>query len=425
MNTTRSNDAMGDGFLAQVDRILHSDTLRSSEVSRRLFRFLSDKYVSGEADQLKEYTIAVDALEKPASYDPQHDSTVRMQMGRLRQKLAEYYRTEGRDESTIIDLPKGRFKLAVLSRPPVTQTPSLVQSVSQRIGVSSRLFWAGLIFACVLVTSIWSAYHLGKDHNDSQAGWSRDLEVLWGPFWGTDRPLVIALADPPFITFPGGLVCREVTADRWAELENSPSIGMLRKALNSPGTQSRYYTSFGEVGASFLLGRLLSAREPNASFVRTSQLSEAQFAQNNVILVGKSEEFNAQLDGMPLKAEFMVNAKGIQNIHPNPGEPLEFVNQTNEDPDAESWQDGEAYALVSHLAGPRRNTDIFVFTSKNAFGYLGAVQAFTDPVFARTLAAELHRATGEIPRYYQLVLKVRFKEQVPTETTVVLARALR
>src|SRR5512142_1237755 len=101
----------------EVERILHSDTFRNSDVLRRLLRFLADKSISGEADQLKEYTIGIDALGKPSSYDPRQDSVVRIQVGRLRQKLAEYYRTEGKDDPIIVDLPKGRFKLTCEPRP--------------------------------------------------------------------------------------------------------------------------------------------------------------------------------------------------------------------------------------------------------------------------------------------------------------------
>src|SRR5271169_2066272 len=94
---------------AQVERIFQSKTFRSSDVLRHLLSYLVDASLAGTADELKEYTVAVDALGKPSSYDPRQESAVRMQVGRLRQKLAEYYRTEGIDDPVILDLPKGGF----------------------------------------------------------------------------------------------------------------------------------------------------------------------------------------------------------------------------------------------------------------------------------------------------------------------------
>src|SRR6476660_5414352 len=84
--------------LSQVDCIVRSETFRSSGVLRRLLKFLADKYVSGDAEHLKEYTVAVEALGRASTYDPRHDSAVRIQASRLRQKLAEYYRIEGQSD---------------------------------------------------------------------------------------------------------------------------------------------------------------------------------------------------------------------------------------------------------------------------------------------------------------------------------------
>src|SRR6185369_308312 len=96
---------------AQIQRILQSKAFRTSEVHRNLLSYLAEKSLSGTADSLKEYTIGLDVFSKPSSYDPRQESTVRMHVARLRQKLSEYYRTEGVDASNLVELPKGAFKL--------------------------------------------------------------------------------------------------------------------------------------------------------------------------------------------------------------------------------------------------------------------------------------------------------------------------
>src|SRR5580704_17141639 len=118
-----------EAMLPEVERILHSNTFRNSDALRRLLRFLADKSSSGEGDQLKEYSIAIDALGKPATYDPRNDSTVRIQMGRLRQKLAEYYRVEGQNSEWVLELPKGRFKLTCEPRPTLRELPAEAASL--------------------------------------------------------------------------------------------------------------------------------------------------------------------------------------------------------------------------------------------------------------------------------------------------------
>ena len=96
---------------AQIQRILQSKAFRTSEVHRNLLNYLAEKSLSGESDSLKEYTVGLDVFAKPPSYDPRQESTVRMHVARLRQKLSEYYRTEGVDDPIIVDLPKGGFRV--------------------------------------------------------------------------------------------------------------------------------------------------------------------------------------------------------------------------------------------------------------------------------------------------------------------------
>jgi len=93
-----------------------SKTLRLSEVQRRLLTYLVEKSLAGEADDLKEYTIGIDAFGKPPSYDPRQQSVVRMHVARLRQKLAEYYRAEGAADPLCWTSPRAASKWCSKSR---------------------------------------------------------------------------------------------------------------------------------------------------------------------------------------------------------------------------------------------------------------------------------------------------------------------
>src|ERR1700722_8020593 len=119
--TTEPTPAIDGG--AQIERILQSRIFHASEVLRNLLAYLSEKALAGTADSLKEYTIGLDALGKPASFDPRQESVVRMHTARLRQKLAEYYRTDGLEDPIIIDLPKGGFKITFEARPQAAPPP--------------------------------------------------------------------------------------------------------------------------------------------------------------------------------------------------------------------------------------------------------------------------------------------------------------
>jgi hypothetical protein len=72
-------------------------------------QYLCTKYFDGEADQIKEYNIAVDVLNRPESFDPAEDAIARVEVHRLRKKLKEYYETEGTDHAIRIVIPTGRY----------------------------------------------------------------------------------------------------------------------------------------------------------------------------------------------------------------------------------------------------------------------------------------------------------------------------
>ena len=69
-------------------RLAHSDVFWNSEMQQRLLSYLAEKPISGDADQLKEYTAGLDAFGKPETYDLRRDSTVRMQCGNCARRSA-------------------------------------------------------------------------------------------------------------------------------------------------------------------------------------------------------------------------------------------------------------------------------------------------------------------------------------------------
>lgn len=68
-----------------------------------------EETLAGRSGNIKEYTVATSALNRPRSFDPQADPSVRVLAGRLRMKLDLYYATDGRSDPIRISMPKGRY----------------------------------------------------------------------------------------------------------------------------------------------------------------------------------------------------------------------------------------------------------------------------------------------------------------------------
>ncbi len=96
-----------------VDRalasILADDKFAAAPQMSAFLAYVVKQTLRGEADRIKAYTVAVDALGKPATFDPQNDPSVRVLAKRLRSSIEQYYaRTQG--HLVIIELKSGSYK---------------------------------------------------------------------------------------------------------------------------------------------------------------------------------------------------------------------------------------------------------------------------------------------------------------------------
>jgi TolB-like protein len=93
----------------QLDRILHSGPFLQSRRRQRFLEYLVNETLAGRSERLKGYTIALEVFDRPETFDPTVYPLVRIEAARLREKLREYYDTDGQGDPIQIDLPKGSY----------------------------------------------------------------------------------------------------------------------------------------------------------------------------------------------------------------------------------------------------------------------------------------------------------------------------
>src|ERR1700722_7265456 len=104
-----------------LQRILASPPFLNARRASQFLRFVVEGTLAGE-DGFKEYLIGVEVFDRPQDYDPKDDPVVRIEAGRLRKKLAEYYAGPGANDTLIIELPKGGYVPVFCERPATTET---------------------------------------------------------------------------------------------------------------------------------------------------------------------------------------------------------------------------------------------------------------------------------------------------------------
>lgn len=95
---------------AQLQRILASATFGDAERASRFLRFVVELTLDGRANEIKESVIAIEVLGRNSSFDSKSDPIVRVEAGRLRDRLNSYYEGgEGLSDRTLIAIPKGGY----------------------------------------------------------------------------------------------------------------------------------------------------------------------------------------------------------------------------------------------------------------------------------------------------------------------------
>ena len=95
--------------MAEVSAVLASPSFQRAAGISQVLRYLSQMYFEGRSHEVKEYSIAVEALGRKPDFDPQSDAIVRVDLYHLRKRLQKYYETEGRSHAIHIQLPVGSY----------------------------------------------------------------------------------------------------------------------------------------------------------------------------------------------------------------------------------------------------------------------------------------------------------------------------
>ncbi len=402
----------------QLERILRSAAFRHSAQHRTLLAYLVRESCQGHADELKEYSVGVDALGRPEGYNPRQDATARIQTGRLRARLEEYYRTEGAADPLVLSIPKGGFKVHFRNRSAVEELGGLRKLRRLCAGL-------GILLAAAVAVSLWLAVEVWRGRASarlSSSVWTPELEALWRPFLHNDRPLTLSLGTPLFFSV-GGVLVRQWGENEWQEGQLPPAIRTIRDALRAPYVRPFHaYNGFGETTGAIRLQRLFLSRGKDLTFRRSDRLSWDDFRERDLILLGspKSVAHLKHFRDLTTNLAFAVQEDRIVNFAPAQGEAPSYTRSPRA---GDSTYDG--YALVTRLQGFDGAGNIMILGSPDTEGTLAACEYVTNPQLARELVREVAPGGRPLPEAYQVLLKATFRADVPLKIARVTHREIK
>jgi hypothetical protein len=145
----------------ELDWLLTSGVLGRAHNHLRMLKYICEKHFEGEAVQITEHTVAVEALGRRSDFDSQTDTIVRVTTHTLRKRLQEIYQGEGAGHAVHVLIPPGQYAPSFEHVDVVVGTASAQAgkevSRSKRISAlvlaRARWWWiaAILLFAGILV----------------------------------------------------------------------------------------------------------------------------------------------------------------------------------------------------------------------------------------------------------------------------------
>jgi hypothetical protein len=404
--------------LRQVDRVVASDLLHGSESLCKLLRYLAEHYIDHPGTAVKEYQIATELFKRPDDFDPRLDATVRVQTGRLRSKLAEYYAGAGTKDPWILEIPKGAYALVFYPRAlaPAVEAPAaaprdIAASPAPPIRTQRHQGWLVSVVALsvisILLLGAVVALMLNRANAKRQVitetlAPPAALAFLWNDF--VDTP------EEPWVIFSN------------AEFAGRPETGMhyYNSAADRGLPILDHYTGVGEVLGIHELDRVFASLHHGLRVKRGRLLSLDDAKNNDLIFVGSPSE-NLSLREIPTTQDFVFRSvekgprKGdlsVVNVHPRQGEEASYIS-------TQRLPLTEDFAVIGLMPGLNPARWVMLLAGLTTIGTQAAVEYVSRPNTAEDLVRRLGGIESGRIAPFECVVRVKVSQGVPVQAELV------
>ena len=403
-------------YRGQVEKLLSSHALHGSESLCKLLRYLADHALDHPGASPKEYQIATEVFGRASNFDPHLDSTVRVQAGRLRGKLAEYYATEGADDSILVDFPRGTYALTFHERPPSLGRDygsGLHELPSVALRTSRKWLAAVILLSVPLSAVVAVATDRFLNRRTAEARLTSDtpgVPVAFHVFW---RGFLTGPQEPWVIFSNAAFVGRPYTGMHYYNRGKDSGAAILD-----------HYTGVGEVLAVHALDGVFGKLRQQIRVKRGSLFSLDDAKNNDLIFIGSPSE-NLTLLELPNTQQFVfkqitsgarMGTMEIINVHPESGEPKEFLPTP---PDQTLTED---YSIIALKRGLNPAHSVLILAGDTTIGTQAAVEYVCQQNSLEELLLRLSVSNSGELKPFEAVLRVKVARGVPVGSELVALR---
>jgi hypothetical protein len=406
--------------LGQIEKLVSSQTLHGSESLCKLLRYLAKHALDHPGVPLKEYQIATEVFARQVDFDPQLDSMVRVQAGRLRTKLAEYYASEGAADSIWVEMPKGTYVLSFHHAAPAalrnhSGAAGELRQEGSPLQQTPRKWMISVVVLSVLLAAslVGLVAMLATRKNAVAADASTEVQPA---------PAAFHIFWKGFLTGP---------EEPWVIFSNAAFTGRPDKGMRyyDPARDSRtqildHYTGVGEVLAVHELDTVFSQLRQRIRVKRGSLFSLDDAKNNDLIFIGSPSE-NLSLLDIPGTKEFIFKQVSagpragnmeIVNIHAHSGEPKEVLATPANQPLVED------YSVIALVKGLNPSRSVLILAGTTTMGTQAAVEYVCRENSLEQLLLRLAvTRSGEL-RPFEALIHVRVARGVPVGSDLIAVR---
>lgn len=442
-----------------LERILCSRQFSNAPKKRKFLQLICEAYLDGRASELSEYSIGYEVFDRNETYDPALDSIVRVGAHEVRKKLERYYKSEGKTDEILLEIPVGSY-IPIFTRlqqapeatestkaePPLSGHTGRIGHIAGRIvgriaGRTAGKTWITLlslalvfliIVVAMLALSNWQLRRQIKEGAQPKE-FAAVYKPVWGPFLMDESPTLLVLSNPPVYRFwnPAdhkslSRISIDLTPTETAALEET--LGRERFVLkNNPLSRLVLsydeYTGIGEAVGLYRLTTLFKGLGKDVMLKQSRTVSAEDLKNHNVILLG-SVWVNEWSGKNLIKEDFGSGANAtIVNYNPLPGEEWEYSAKF----DVETGRLIEDYGLITIKPNISEKNTIMVLAGTHSEGTEAAAEYLTSEDHLERLNQRLLSLKHPSPPstgYLQVLLKVKVDNGIPTIISIVTVHEL-
>lgn len=274
-----------------------------------------------QGQSISEYAIATEALGRAPDFDPKLDSTVRVQVARLRTKLKEFYETAGDSFPLRLTLPLGSHELHCVYQPPPEKiVPSVFETIPK------NYWWAaGAIGLALLIVCAVLAFQVHRLRASAPVP-PPSIPRFWQSFLMAGKSTTIVVPSPLYFAWPSQkLVVRDLSTSDFVNWPESPVLKGMAEKWGTPEI-SQTYVGAMEMGAGVRLLQYLEQAGQEVHLTESRRFPAESFAAQNTIFLGMPRTAG-YLNQMLEKTNYYiarVEPDIIKSRNPQPGEATEF-----------------------------------------------------------------------------------------------------